>query len=85
LKIVKIILEVIEITLFGQIQFLIIGYSIKQFKSKINYLFSFIKRSVDGSVAWSNANGVFYYHKYDSSKPDLNYRNPVVVEELIVN
>ena len=35
--------------------------------------------------AWTrNQNGKYYYHKIDSTKPDLNYRNPKVVDELIV-
>ena len=29
--------------------------------------------------------GQFYYHAFTPEQPDLNYRNPLVVEEMLVS
>ena len=47
----------------------------------------FLKISNDGTPAWTedSENSKFYYHKYNKNQPDLNYRNPKVVDELKVS
>lgn len=43
-------------------------------------------RSADGSSTsawtWNEVRGEFYYHKHDKTQPDLNFREPRVVEEI---
>ena len=33
---------------------------------------------------WNEQRGQFYYHAFTPEQPDLNYRNPLVVEEMKV-
>ena len=32
---------------------------------------------------WSEARGQFYYHAFTKEQPDLNYRNPAVIQEML--
>lgn len=31
---------------------------------------------------WNEQRQAFYFHQFDKSQPDLNFRNPVVVDEM---
>lgn len=33
---------------------------------------------------WNEQRGQYYYHAFQKKQPDLNYRNPMVVEEIKV-